>query len=78
MTELTKIQLRLIEEVESWEEGIDILAQLDKPKLRGGWWDYLPGSVQEFWPDLPLDAKLVAVLWGQREKSMDFRDPFRD
>jgi hypothetical protein len=67
-------QTTLIAEIAGWSEGKDILTQLDHPDRRGSWWDYLPGTIQEIWASLPLEAKLIAVLWGLHEESMDFRD----
>jgi hypothetical protein len=71
---------RLIAEISAWSDGGDggdILPQLDKPRRRGAWWGYLPAEIQQLWEGLPLDAKLVAVLWALHNEGTDFRDPCR-
>jgi hypothetical protein len=64
---LTPTQLRLIAEIEGELYGPEpgsVLRQMAHPNRDSRWWDGMLTTAQEQWEGLPLDARLLACLWG--------------
>jgi hypothetical protein len=55
----------------------EVLEQISRPQ--GGdvyceWWEYVDSTVQELWPSLSQEARLVGLLHALQDQARDWRD----